>query len=129
MDKNSLTHICNYSNIQGVPEKNTIKGFLGKTRQFFSKLFLNSKMSCISTSFKKRISILSHIGKKLQARQFLQNHLSEKAHGSKKLSQFFFFFLIFSNTVLVIDLTFKFEFLGQKMINLCTFYCTFPPKI
>ena len=68
-------------------------GFLGKTGQFFSKLFLNSKTSCISTSFKKRISILSHIGKKLQARQFLQNRLSEKAPGSKKffLQNFFFF--------------------------------------
>jgi hypothetical protein len=36
-------------------------------------------------SFKKRISILSHTGKKLQARKFLQNRLSEKAPGSKKL--------------------------------------------
>ena len=69
-------------------------------------MFLNFKTSYISTSFKKRISILIHIGKKLQARQFLQNHLSKKAPGSKKFFSNFFF--DFSKYGLVIDLTFKF---------------------
>ena len=41
----------------------------------FSKTILNPKISCISTSFKKEISILSHIPKKRQARQYLQNCL------------------------------------------------------
>ena len=36
-------------------------------------------------SFKKEISILSQIAKKLQARQFFQNCISEKAPGSKKM--------------------------------------------
>ena len=41
-------------------------GFLGKTRQNFPKLFLNSKISFISESFKKN-RILSHVAKKVQA--------------------------------------------------------------
>ena len=40
-----------------------------------TKLFFNSKISCVSTSFKKEISIFSHIAKKLQACQYLQNCL------------------------------------------------------
>ena len=36
----------------------------------FSKTFLNSKISFISRSFKK--NILSHLAKKLQARQYFQ---------------------------------------------------------
>ena len=35
---------------------------------------INSKISCISTLFKKEISILIHIAKKLQAHQFLKNY-------------------------------------------------------
>ena len=46
----------------------------------FSKTY-----SCISTSFKKEISLLSHTPKKLQGWQFSQNCLSEKA-----LKVFFF---------------------------------------
>ena len=95
------------------PKKKCL-GFLGKTGQFCSKLFFNSKISCISMSFKRRIDILSHIGKKVQARQFLQNRLSEKAPESKK---FFFqicIFCYFSKTVLVIDLKFKFWVFWSK---------------
>ena len=47
------------------PKKPAIYGFLRKTGLYFPKLFLNSKTSCISTSFKKN-SILSHMAKKLQ---------------------------------------------------------------
>ena len=38
--------------IEGVPEKKTLKWLLGHTG-YFPKLFLNSKSSCISKSFKK----------------------------------------------------------------------------
>ena len=62
-----------------------------------------------SKKFEKGFLVLLHnsyhIGKKLQARQFLQNRLSEKAPGS-------IFFFYFSKTDLVIDPTFSFEFLG-----------------
>ena len=34
--------------------KNILQGFLGKTGQYFPKLCLNSKISCISTSVKKK---------------------------------------------------------------------------
>ena len=74
----------------GCPNK--LKGFLGKTGWYFPKIFLISKISCISTSFKKEIGFLSHIAKKLQAQQFSQNYLSEKAPGFKK---YFLFLLIF----------------------------------
>ena len=40
--------------------------FLWKTGCYFPKLFLNSKISCISTPFKKEISILSVIAEKLR---------------------------------------------------------------
>ena len=36
------------------PEKKPFKEFLGKTGPFFSKLFLNSKISCLSTTYKKK---------------------------------------------------------------------------
>ena len=55
---------------------------------------MNSKISCISTSFKKEISILNHIAKKLHARPISLNCLSKKDH--------------IINTVLVVDLTFEF---------------------
>ena len=58
---------------KNAPGKKKCLGFLGKTGQFLPKLISNSKINCISTSFEKRISILSHIAKKLQAHQFLQN--------------------------------------------------------
>ena len=45
------------------------KYILGKNGQYFPKLFLNSIIICISTSLK------SHVTKKLQARQYLQNCL------------------------------------------------------
>ena len=102
-----LSFIIRYT---GCPRKTSVKEFLGKTGQFFSKLFLNYKIYCISTSFKRRICILSHIGKKLQAGQFF----------TKVFFQIIFFY--FSKTVLVIHLTLYFEFLGQKMTNLCTFH-------
>ena len=57
--------------LQGVP-KNALKGFLGHTGWYFPKPFLNYKISCISTSFKKGISILSHIAKMLKAHHYLQ---------------------------------------------------------
>ena len=38
----------------------------GKTGWYFPILFLNSKIICISTSFKKEITILIHIAKNLQ---------------------------------------------------------------
>ena len=50
----------------------------------FSKKFSNSKQQPISTLFQKEYGIVSHTAKKLQARLFLQNCLSEKAPGSKK---------------------------------------------
>ena len=53
---------------------------------------MNSKISCISTLFQKEISILGHIAKWLQARQYLQNCLEmcKKKHDFvvKKLSIF-----------------------------------------
>ena len=64
-------------------------------------MFLNSKISCISTSFKKELIILlSNIAKKLQAWQFAQNCLSEKAPGSK----YFLIFFDILKTDLVLDL-------------------------
>ena len=45
--------------------------FLGKTGCYFQKLYSNSKISCIS--FKKEISILSHITKTLKASQYFKN--------------------------------------------------------
>ena len=68
--------------IPGVPKKNPIR-FFRKGRGIFFKNAFNSKSQPISTSFKKEISILRRIAKKLQACQFLQNYLSEKASGSK----------------------------------------------
>ena len=58
--------------IQHVPKKLRIFGWIGR---YFLKLTLNSKISCISTSFEKEIRVLSHIAKKLQDRQYLQNCL------------------------------------------------------
>ena len=57
----------------------------------------------ISTSFKKEISILSQIAKKLEARQFLQNCLFEKTPGTTKFFPHFFGIL---KTVIVAYLTF-----------------------
>ena len=57
----------------------------------------------------KKNSILTHIAKKLQARQFLKYCLVKKATGSKKFFfHFFFFSFDLSKTVSVIGLTFKF---------------------
>jgi hypothetical protein len=67
----------------GSPRKNPLRIFMTYW-MIFSKLFLYSKISFISTSSKKEISILSHIAKKLQAQQFSQNCLSEKAPASYK---------------------------------------------
>ena len=89
-----------------------------KDWMIFLKLFLNSKINCISTSFKKQMSILSHIEKKFQTRQFSLNCLSKKAPGSKKF--FCLKFLDILKTVLVVDLTFNFEFLAKEMYNLWT---------
>ena len=50
-----------------VSQKN-FKGFLGHTVKYYPKLILNSKTICVSKSFKKEISLLSHIAKKLKAR-------------------------------------------------------------
>ena len=52
--------------LQGVP-KNDLYGFLRHTGCYFPKLFLNSKISCISTSLKKEIGIPSLREKKFQA--------------------------------------------------------------
>ena len=54
----TIIHLSNY--LQGVP-KNPFR-ILGNNVWYFSKLFLHSKISCISSSLKKEISILSHIG-------------------------------------------------------------------
>ena len=54
-------------------------------------------------SFKKEISILGYIAKKLQAQQFC---LSGKSPGSKIFICLIFFFFNILKTVLVIDLTF-----------------------
>ena len=51
--------------LQRVPKKYLLK--ILKTGWCFLNLFMNSKISCIFTSFKKEISILSHMAKKLQA--------------------------------------------------------------
>ena len=51
---------------------------------FFDKTVFDSKISCISMSIKKN-TILTHIAKKLQTRQFSKYCLSEKPLiGSKK---------------------------------------------
>ena len=63
----------------------------------FSKTVFDSIIDCISTSFKKEIRTLSHTAQKLEARQFPQICLSEKAPSS-------FFDIL--KTVLVDDLTF-----------------------
>ena len=55
------------------PKKRPL-GFLGLTGEYFPKLILNCKINFISTSLKKN-SILSHKGKKIQARQYFQNYL------------------------------------------------------
>ena len=55
-----------------------LSGFLGKAGSYFPKTFLNYKLPPISTSIKKS-NILTHIEIKLQARQFSQYCLSEKA--------------------------------------------------
>ena len=65
---------------------------------------LNSKINCISTSFKKEISFLSHVAKKLHARQISQNACPKKT--PKKFCFENSFCYIFK-TVLVVDLTFK----------------------
>ena len=78
---------------KNAPGKKKCLGFLGKTGQFLPKLISNSKINCISTSFEKRISILSHIAKKLQAHQFLKNWVCKKAPSSKKVLLIFFFFI------------------------------------
>ena len=52
-----------YANICSVSQK----GFLGKNGWYFWKLFLNSDISCINTSFKNGIHILSQKEKKLWA--------------------------------------------------------------
>ena len=54
------------------------------TGSYFPKKFLNYKLQPISRSIKK-YSILTHMAKKLQARQFLQYCLVKKASGSKKI--------------------------------------------
>ena len=50
------------SNIQHFSKKNILD----------DKEKINSKLGCIFTSFKKEISILSHIAQKLQARHYLK---------------------------------------------------------
>ena len=78
---------------------------------------MNSNISCISTSFKKEISILSYIVKKLQARQFSPNWLSLKAPGTKSFKKNFDVAVDILKTVLVVDLTFKFWIYGQNSPN------------
>ena len=53
-----------YKYMQCAPKK--IRNFRKYGMTFFSKLLLNSKISCISTSLKKGIGILSHVRKNLQ---------------------------------------------------------------
>ena len=69
----------------------------------FFMLFSNSKIGCISTSFEKKC-ILSHITKKFQALQFLQNCLSKKNLALKNIR----FDII--KTVFVVDITFILSF-------------------
>ena len=64
-----LIHAAYPKNTLGIFRKDYIYNFL--------KLFLNSKISCISRSFNKEISILSQIAKKLQARHHLQYCLEQ----------------------------------------------------
>ena len=52
--------------IQGVSKKN-LYSFLERAESYFPKPFLNSKLQPISMSFKKKISILNRIVKKLKA--------------------------------------------------------------
>ena len=77
--------------MQGLPKKYPLRIFR-KDWMIFSKTVLNSKISCISMLIKKEISIQSHIGKKLQARQFSQNYLSKKAPDSKNKNSSNFFY-------------------------------------
>ena len=53
-----------------VTQKKIFEDFWEILNVIFQNCFFNSKIRCISTSFKKN-SILSHIGKKLQACDFL----------------------------------------------------------
>ena len=74
----------------------------------FSKLFLNSKINFTSTSFKKEISILSHIEKKLQTRKtaYPKKHLA--------INSYLFVFFIFDvlQTFSSWSEIFNFEFLA-----------------
>ena len=71
----------------------------------FSKTIFESKISCISTSFRKEIGILS--SKKVTGPAISQNCLSDKAPGSQNIFSPKSFLLIVK-TVLVVDLIFKF---------------------
>jgi hypothetical protein len=65
-----LLHRLTFVSFTGCP-KNFFTYFLERLDHIFQKVFLNSKISCISTSFKKEINNLSHKAKKLEAWQFL----------------------------------------------------------
>ena len=78
-------------------QKSSVKDLKERLCHFFRTRFLikkNKKLLnlAISTSFKKELSILSHIAKTLQARQFPQNCLSEKVPGSKSFVNFFWIY-------------------------------------
>ena len=49
-------------------QKKSFKEFSGKTGLYFPKLFMNSNICYISTSFKKEVSIQRYIAKKLHVR-------------------------------------------------------------
>ena len=71
----------------------------------FSKTVFDYIISCISTSFKKEISILSHIVQKLQVRQYLQNCKICSQESVKKLD-FLANFKDIIRTILSINSTF-----------------------
>ena len=73
-----LSHAFLLDHLRGVPKLKK-QQFLRKIEWFFLKLFLNSDISCISTSFRKEeISILNHKAKKLQKFYFKLGQKKQK---------------------------------------------------
>ena len=64
--------------IYRVSQKRSFNDFQERLGHIFQTPFFNQKLQLTSMSFQKVISILSHIAKKLQVRQFSKNCLSEK---------------------------------------------------
>ena len=113
-------------NVQGVSIKSTFKDFYERLGHIFRKRFWIINYNLYPRQLKKD-DILTHIAKKLQACQFSQYSLSEKASSFKKFC--LNFFLNFSKAVSEIDLTFKIWVSRSKNdINMDLFFSFFHLK-